>query len=77
MACRTITDTATTADGSAPVRLLTPEGQGPWPGIVMIPDAGVVLDRPSSTWLPGWPTSVMRCCCRMSTTAKATGRRST
>jgi carboxymethylenebutenolidase len=35
-----ITDTVTTPDGSAPVRLFTPEGQGPWPGIVMIPDAG-------------------------------------
>jgi carboxymethylenebutenolidase len=35
-----ITDTVTTADGSAPVRLFTPDGQGPWPGAVMIPDAG-------------------------------------
>jgi carboxymethylenebutenolidase len=35
-----ITDTLTTPDGSAPVRLFTPEGQGPWPGILMIPDAG-------------------------------------
>ena len=35
-----ITDTVTTPDGSAPVRLFTPEGQGPWPGVVMIPDAG-------------------------------------
>ena len=42
MACRTITDTVTTPDGSAPVRLFTPEGQGPWPGVVMIPDAGGV-----------------------------------
>ena len=37
-----ITDTVTTPDGSCPVRLLTPEGQGPWPGVVMIPDAGGV-----------------------------------
>ncbi|WP_428340392.1 dienelactone hydrolase family protein [Mycobacterium sp.] len=35
-----ITDTVTTPDGSAPVRLFTPEGQGPWPGVVMFPDAG-------------------------------------
>lgn len=37
-----ITDTVTTADGSCPVRLFTPEGEGPWPGVVMIPDAGGV-----------------------------------
>ncbi|WP_343575342.1 dienelactone hydrolase family protein [Mycobacterium sp.] len=37
-----ITDTVATADGSCPVRLFTPEGQGPWPGVVMIPDAGGV-----------------------------------
>lgn len=37
-----ITDTVTTADGSCPVRLFTPEGQGPWPGVVMIPDAAGV-----------------------------------
>jgi carboxymethylenebutenolidase len=37
-----ITDTVTTADGSCPVRLFTPEGHGPWPGVVMIPDAGGV-----------------------------------
>ncbi len=35
-----ITDTVSTADGSCPVRLFTPEGQGPWPGVVMFPDAG-------------------------------------
>lgn len=37
-----ITDTITTADGSVPVRLFTPDGEGPWPGAVMIPDAGGV-----------------------------------
>lgn len=30
----------TTADGTCPVVLATPDGQGPWPGIVMYPDAG-------------------------------------
>ncbi|MDY6997872.1 MAG: dienelactone hydrolase family protein [Actinomycetota bacterium] len=36
----TISDTVTTADGSCPVTLHTPDGDGPWPGIVMYPDAG-------------------------------------
>lgn len=39
----TITDSITTADGTCPVTLHTPEGPdvaGPWPGIVMYPDAG-------------------------------------
>ena len=35
-----ITDTVTTADGSCPVSLHTPDGEGPWSGIVMYPDAG-------------------------------------
>jgi carboxymethylenebutenolidase len=38
-----ITDTITTADGSCPVTLHTPDGSdlaGPWPGVVMYPDAG-------------------------------------
>jgi carboxymethylenebutenolidase len=38
-----ITDTITTADGSCPVTLHTPDGPdlaGPWPGVVMYPDAG-------------------------------------
>lgn len=36
----TTTDSITTADGTCPVTLHTPEGDGPWPGIVMYPDAG-------------------------------------
>ena len=39
-----ITDSVTTPDGSCPVRLFTPEGPGPWPGVVMYPDAGGVRD---------------------------------
>ena len=27
-----------------PLRLFTPEGPGPWPGVVMYPDAGGVRD---------------------------------
>ncbi|MGQ9409090.1 dienelactone hydrolase family protein [Mycolicibacterium gilvum] len=38
----TITDTVTTTDGSCPVTLHTPDGDGPWRGIVMYPDAGGV-----------------------------------
>lgn len=38
----TITDTVTTPDGECPVRLFTPAGPGPWPGVVMYPDAGGV-----------------------------------
>jgi len=36
----TITDAIVTADGTCPVTLSTPEGDGPWPGVVMYPDAG-------------------------------------
>jgi carboxymethylenebutenolidase len=36
----TITDSITTPDGTCPVTLATPEGDGPWPGVVMYPDAG-------------------------------------
>jgi carboxymethylenebutenolidase len=39
-----ITDTVTTPDGTCPVQLFTPEGTGPWPGVVMYPDAGGVRD---------------------------------
>jgi len=37
-----ITDTVTTADGTCRVTLHTPDGDGPWPGVVMYPDAGGV-----------------------------------
>ena len=39
----TITDTITTPDGTCPVTLATPDASlasGPWPGVVMYPDAG-------------------------------------
>jgi carboxymethylenebutenolidase len=39
-----ITDTVTTPDGTCTVRLFPPEGEGPWPGVVMYPDAGGVRD---------------------------------
>jgi carboxymethylenebutenolidase len=34
------TDTVTTADGTCRVTVATPDGDGPWPGVVMYPDAG-------------------------------------
>ncbi|OSC42251.1 dienelactone hydrolase family protein [Mycobacterium decipiens] len=37
-----ITDTVATPDGSCPVHLFAPAGPGPWPGVVMFPDAGGV-----------------------------------
>ena len=42
-----ITDTVSTPDGTCTVRLFTPDSsdiQGPWPGVVMFPDAGGVRD---------------------------------
>lgn len=36
----TISDAVTTPDGTCPVTVAIPEGQGPWPGVVMYPDAG-------------------------------------
>ncbi|SON62389.1 Carboxymethylenebutenolidase [Mycobacterium simulans] len=39
-----ITDHVTTADGTCNVRLFTPDGTGPWPGVIMFPDAGGVRD---------------------------------
>lgn len=34
------TDSVTTPDGTCPITLATPDGDGPWPGVVMYPDAG-------------------------------------
>ena len=42
-----IVDTVTTEDGTCTVHLFTPDGresQGPWPGVVMFPDAGGLRD---------------------------------
>ncbi len=36
----TISDSITTPDGTCPVTLAIPDGEGPWPGIVMYSDAG-------------------------------------
>jgi len=40
----TITDTVTTPDGTCTIHLFTPEGSGPWPGVIMFPDAGGARD---------------------------------
>ncbi len=39
-----LTDTVVTAGGSCAVALFTPEGPGPWPGVVVYPDAGGMRD---------------------------------
>jgi carboxymethylenebutenolidase len=39
-----VSATVTTPDGSCPATLHTPEGTGPWPGLVMYVDAGGVRD---------------------------------
>jgi carboxymethylenebutenolidase len=39
-----ITDPMSINEGVCTVRLFTPEGSGPWPGVVMFPDAGGVRD---------------------------------
>ena len=39
-----ISATVTTPDGTCPVTLHTPNGSGPWSGVIMYPDAGGVRD---------------------------------
>jgi carboxymethylenebutenolidase len=56
------TDTVSTPDGTCPVHLFTPEGsQGPWPGVVMYPDAGGVRDTfyDMATELAGFSYAVL------------------
>lgn len=51
----------TTPDGTCPVTLHTPNGSGPWPGVVMYPDAGGVrptLDEMAET-LAGFGYAVL------------------
>jgi carboxymethylenebutenolidase len=36
----TFSDTVSTADGSCPVTVAVPDGQGPWPAVITYPDAG-------------------------------------
>jgi carboxymethylenebutenolidase len=43
----TITDTVRTPDGDCGVTLATPDGDGPWPGVVLFPDAAGA--RPTMT----------------------------
>ena len=33
-----------TGDGTCPAALSTPEGEGPWPSVIMFPDAGGMRD---------------------------------
>jgi carboxymethylenebutenolidase len=40
----TIPATVTTPDGTCPVTLHTPDGTGPWPAVIMYPDAGGVRE---------------------------------
>jgi carboxymethylenebutenolidase len=46
-----ISDSITTPDGTCPVTLFIPDGAGPWPGVVMYPDAGGV--RPAMREMAG------------------------
>ena len=56
-----ISATVTTPDGTCLVTLHTPEGAGPWPGVVMYPDAGGVRDtfQDMAAKLAGYGYSVL------------------
>jgi carboxymethylenebutenolidase len=57
----TNTDTITTPAGTCPVTFATPEGEGPWPGVVMYPDAGGARDtfRDMAEKLAGYGYAVL------------------
>jgi carboxymethylenebutenolidase len=57
----TITDTITTPAGTCTVTFATPEGDGPWPGVVMYPDAGGARDtfRDMAEKLAGYGYAVL------------------
>lgn len=57
----TISDTVTAADGTCPVVFATPDGTGPWPGVVMYPDAGGLRDtfRDMAAQLAGYGYAVL------------------
>ena len=57
----TITDSIITPDGTCPVTFATPDTAGPWPGIVMYPDAGGAREvfRAMATRLAGLGYAVL------------------
>ena len=65
-----------TADGTCPAALSIPAGEGPWPGVIMFPDAGGMRDtmRQMGERLSDWATWSW---CPTSTTATAPTSRST
>ncbi|EHI14089.1 dienelactone hydrolase family protein [Mycolicibacterium thermoresistibile] len=56
-----ISATVTTADGTCPVTLHTPDGAGPWPGVVLFVDAGGTRDlmREMADRLAGYGYAVL------------------
>lgn len=56
-----VSDTITTPDGNCGVDLFTPDGTGPWPGVVMYVDAGGVRDtfRGMAAELAGYGYTVL------------------
>ena len=66
----TITATVTTPDGTCPVTLHTPNGTGPWPAVVMYPDAGGVRAAFQEMAAQAGRVSATPCWCPTCTTAQ-------